>query len=125
MVSMRPRLKRLALLSIALATAGCFPRGPGGRLLFAMAGTAIVTAAVISAARPPPPPRVVYVPEPRPGYTWQPGYWILEDNRWVWIEGRWIALAPGYEWSPAHWEQDPSGTWRLVPGHWMRVPPPP
>ncbi|MGZ6123792.1 MAG: YXWGXW repeat-containing protein [Myxococcales bacterium] len=45
-----------------------------------MAGTAILTAAIVSAAQPPA-PRVVYAPPPRPGYTWQPGYWTPRGRR--------------------------------------------
>jgi hypothetical protein len=110
-----------------LALTGCF-RG-GGRLFAAAAGGALVTAAVISATRPPP-PRVVYVPESRPGYRWQPGYWMRDDERWIWVEGRWIADYPGYRWVPTHWVEDPDRQWRLEQGHWMATgpmsePPPP
>ena len=103
------------LLALALASSACFPRGLG--LLAAVAGTAIVTAAIVS-SRPPPPPRVVYLPAPRPGYAWQPGYWTLQDQDWIWVEGRWVALRQGYTWSPAHWEQQPDGNWALFPGQW-------
>jgi YXWGXW repeat-containing protein len=109
------------LLLVTWACSACMVRGPG--LFPAIVGTAIVTAAVVSATQPPP-ARVVYVPEPRPGYAWQPGYWTLEDQGWVWIDGRWIALQPGYAWSPVHWEQDPDGSYRLVPGRWVPAPTP-
>ena len=113
------RLLRPAALAGALAVTapGCYRHE--GRLFAAMAGTAILTAAVVSAAQPPP-PRVVYAPSPRSGYTWQPGYWTMEDGDWVWIEGRWVPHYRGYAWVPARWEQDPDGYWRLVPGHWLR-----
>jgi hypothetical protein len=87
-----------------------------------VAETAIVTAVVVSATRPPP-PRVVYVPEPRAGYAWQPGYWTLDNGQWVWVEGQWIPLQPGYAWSPAHWEQAPDGSWKLLPGRWVATAP--
>jgi YXWGXW repeat-containing protein len=106
-----------AILALAVAAPGCYRHGGG--LFAAMAGTAIVTAAVVSAAAPPP-ARVVYVPAPRPGYSWQPGYWTLDDGEWVWVEGRWISHYRGYTWQPAHWERDPDGYWRLVPGYWLR-----
>lgn len=109
---------RFLLILISLASAACF--GRGGGLFAAVAETAFVTALVVSASQPPP-PRVVYVPESRPGYAWQPGYWTLEQGQWVWIEGQWIAVQPGYEWSPTHWEQAPDGTWRLVPGQWIQT----
>jgi len=110
------------LFATALATAGC--RGAG--LFAAIAGTAIITAAIVS-SRPPPPPRVVIVPEARAGYVWQPGYWTLEGQDWVWVDGQWLAIQPGYTWSPTHWIAQPDGTWKLVPGQWVLVgePPPP
>lgn len=101
-----------------LPQAGCF-RG-AGLLAAAVVGTAIVTAAVVSAT-PPPPARVVYVPEPRQGYAWQPGYWTVQNNQWVWVDGHWVALQHGYNWAPTHWEQSPDGSWRLVPGQWVPV----
>ncbi len=110
-------------LALALSTSGCF-RG-GGRLLGAMTWTAIVTAAIVSSHPPPPPMVVVYPPEPRSGYSWQPGYWTVVDDEWVWIEGHWIRNYAGYHWSPAHWIQDPDGHWRLVPGAWLPFEPPP
>jgi hypothetical protein len=105
------------LLLLALTSSGCLVRGGPG-LFGAIVGTAIVTAAVVSATQPPP-PRVVYVPEPRPGYAWQSGYWTLDQGQWVWVEGGWIPLQPGYTWSPAHWEPAPDGSWRLIPGQWV------
>jgi WXXGXW repeat (2 copies) len=114
---MKKLLRPAAVMTALAVTApGCF-RGEG-RLLGAMAGTAIVTAAIVSASQPPP-PRVAYAPAPRPGYTWQPGYWSLEDREWVWIEGRWVSHYRGYAWVPAHWQQDPDGYWRLEPGYWV------
>jgi hypothetical protein len=86
--------------------------------------TVIVTAAIVTALTPPP-PRVVYVPEPRPGYAWQPGYWTRDGDDWVWVDGRWIQLPPNYQWAPAHWEQAPDGTWRLIPGQWVPAGPRP
>lgn len=110
----------LPLLGLTLLSSGCF-RGPLG-LLTAVAGTAIITAAVVSAASPPP-PRVIVVPPPRPGFTWQPGYWVHDERSWVWVDGRWIPEYPGYRWAPAHWEQSPGGAWHLVPGQWIPAVP--
>src|SRR5262245_24090346 len=88
----------IATLALAGSTAGCYVRGGPG-LLAAVAGTAIVTAAIVSATAPPP-PRVVYVPAPRRGYVWQPGYWVRERRHWVWVEGSWVSESPGYAWVP-------------------------
>jgi len=113
-------LHRAALvLMMTSASAGCL-RGPGARFAAHVAATAIITAAIISATAPPP-PRVVYVPPPQPGYTWQPGYWSVQNGQWVWVEGGWVPQEPGYAWAPAHWEQMPDGRWRFVPGQWVPV----
>jgi hypothetical protein len=112
-------------LVLALCTSACFVRGGAGLFLFA-AETAVVAAVIVSATEPPP-PRVIFVPEPRPGYAWQPGYWTLQEGQWLWVDGGWVPLQPGYTWSPAHWEHAPDGTWRLLPGRWepSGAPPPP
>lgn len=114
---------RALVLLLTFLSSGCFVRGGAG-LFFLAAEAAIVTAVIVSASEPPP-PRVVYVPEDRPGYAWQPGYWTLQGGNWLWIDGGWVELRPGYAWTPAHWEHVPDGTWRLVPGHWVAVAPPP
>jgi hypothetical protein len=114
------RRSPVILFAVAsFACTACF--GRGGGLLFAVLGTAIVTAAVVSASEPPP-PRVVYIPDPRPGYAWEAGYWTLQDSEWVWVDGKWVALPPGYAWSATHWEHDPNGSWRLIPGQWVPAP---
>jgi hypothetical protein len=116
---MRRLLNPVALAAaLALLAPGCY-RG-AARFWSAMA---IVTTAIVI-SHPPPPARVVYAPPPRPGYTWQPGYWSLENDDWVWVEGHWVADYPGYRWDPSHWEQDPGGNWRLVPGRWLSAEPP-
>ena len=121
--AMKPQWLRVATVAGLLATTStaCFVRGGGG-LFFALADTAILTAVIVSATRPPP-PRVVFVPEPRVGYAWQPGYWTLSNGDWVWVEGGWVVLQPGYAWDPAHWEETPDHRWQLMPGRWV-VPAP-
>jgi hypothetical protein len=108
------------LFLLAIASSACF--GRGGALLAAVVGTAIVTAAVVSATEPPPPP-IVYAPEARPGYEWQAGYWTRRDDRWVWVDGEWLASQQGYVWSPTHWERVPDGSWQLHRGEWVPAPP--
>jgi hypothetical protein len=109
------RTLRLIPIAVCVACSACYGRG---FFPFAVAATAITTAAIITASEPPP-PRVVYVPAPQPGYTWQPGYWTREGDAWVWVEGQWIAIQPGWVWSPTHWEQRPDGSWQLVQGRWV------
>jgi hypothetical protein len=114
-----------AVLSGALVTSGCYGgrgRYRGGDGALAFLGAAIITAAIVSAVAPPP-PRVVYVPPPRPGWAWQPGYWSREGDEWLWMEGRWIQLPPHYTWAPTHWEEAPDRTWHLIPGRWVPTGP--
>jgi len=120
----KKRMSSRALVLVAVASLGstaCYGRVG---IVPAILGTAIVTAAVISATEPPR-PRVVYMPPPRDGYAWQPGYWTRQDDQWVWVEGQWLPVQQGYAWSPTHWERDPDGNWRLIPGRWLPDAPPP
>jgi hypothetical protein len=116
--------RAFVFLVLAVFTSGCF-RGGGAFFAGALTG-AIVTSAIISASAPPP-PRVVYVPAPREGYVWQPGYWTMHDGEWEWVHSHWIATRAGYVWYPTHWEQQPDGNYRLVEGQWVLQgePPPP
>jgi WXXGXW repeat (2 copies) len=86
------RARTFAIL-LPLLSSACFVRGGAG-LFFLLADTAIVTAIIVSATAPPP-PRIVYIPEPRPGYAYQPGYWTLHDGDWLWVDGGWLVLQPG------------------------------
>ncbi|HUJ63441.1 MAG TPA: YXWGXW repeat-containing protein [Kofleriaceae bacterium] len=113
--------RRIALcIAASLLGSGCL-RGPGAFRLFE---AAVVTAVVVSALQPPP-PRVVFVPAPRPGYVWQPGYWTRQDDSWVWIDGGWVPDRQNAQYVPSHWEQMQDGSWQLVPAHWVAVAPPP
>ncbi len=116
-------MKTVALALLLALAPGCYRHG--GALLGAVIGYSIITAAIVS-AHPPPPPYVVEAPPPRAGYVWQPGYWALDDeDRWVWVQGHWVARYPGYDWEPSRWVEDPDGHWRLMTGHWIAIPPPP
>ena len=116
---------RSLLVLLTLLSSACFVRGGAG-LLFLAADTAIIAAVVISATAPPP-PRVVFMPEPREGFSWQPGYWTLREGNWEWVDGGWVQLQPGYGWAPAHWKglAKRAAVAALVPGHWVPVTAPP
>jgi hypothetical protein len=119
-------IPRALTVLVTILCSACFVRGGAG-LLFLAADTAIITAIVVS-HMPPPAPLVVEVPAYRPGYAWQPGYWILQEGAWKWVDGAWVQLQPGYAWVPAQWRQRPDGDWELLPGHWVegaQMPPPP
>ena len=68
---------------------------------------------------PPPAPYVEYVPPPRYGYVWAPGYWAWHRDHHVWVRGRYVVARPGYYWVPDRWVH--SGRyWRHDRGHWAR-----
>ena len=39
---------------------------------------------------PPPVPVVAYVPAPRYGYVWVPGYRVWRRDHYVWTRGHWV-----------------------------------
>lgn len=105
---------RLTLSAVLFA--GCYP---AFWFPVVVAG-AIVAVAIVSSA-PPPPPREEAVPQGPPGYVWQPGFWYLQHDQWVWVQGRWVPAQPGYAWVPPHWYQRHDGSWQFAPGHWQAM----
>jgi len=65
----------------------------------------------------PPPPRVEYVPPPRPGYVWAPGYWNWNGHHHVWVKGHYMRGHRHAQWVPDHWEQH-GDRWYHERGHW-------
>ena len=51
----------------------------------------------------PPAAPVEYVPAPRAGYVWVPGYYGWRASRYHWVAGHWIRHRPGYHYQPARW----------------------
>jgi hypothetical protein len=51
----------------------------------------------------PPVAPVEYVPAPRRGYVWIPGYWDWKGHRHHWVRGHWKRHRPGYYYEPARW----------------------
>ena len=61
----------------------------------------------VTVIRQAPPPVIVERRPNAPGrdFIWLPGYWVLHQNRWVWVSGRWDRPPhPGAVWVPHHWE---------------------
>jgi hypothetical protein len=96
----------------------------------AVSTTAVVAPAMLSPASaqasmnfgvvigtPPPAPVYEFVPPPRIGYVWAPGYWHWEHERHVWMPGRWMEARHGYHWVPDRWDHHESG-YRHERGHW-------
>jgi hypothetical protein len=69
----------------------------------------------------PPAPIVEPVPMARPGYTWSPGYWTWQGERYEWIAGNWMHDRPGYTWEPHHWVHN-DDHWQLQHGQWNADP---
>ena len=51
----------------------------------------------------PPPLRVEYVPAPRVGFVWVPGYWDWRRGRYDWVGGHWVRARHGYYYEPVRW----------------------
>ena len=65
----------------------------------------------------PPPDRVEVVPAPRPGYTWEKGYWNWEDGQYRWHEGHYIQNREGHRYIEHRWEHE-GNHYRFNAGHW-------
>ena len=79
-----------------------------GSLVAAALGTASMPAAARTQVElflnaPPPPVRYEYVPAPREGWVWAPGYWALRHDRHHWVRGHYVRHRPGYYYEPARW----------------------
>lgn len=79
-----------------------------GSLIAAALGTASIPAAARTEVDffvnvPPPPLRAEYLPAPRVGWVWVPGYWDWRHGRYSWVGGRYIRHRPGYYYEPARW----------------------
>lgn len=70
----------------------------------------------------PPEPRAEYVPEPRRGYDWSPGYWNWNGrrNRHQWVAGSWVRSRPGYIYAQPTWVER-GGRWEQQRGAWSRA----
>lgn len=67
----------------------------------------------------PPPPPVEYVPAPRAGWVWVPGFWDWRGHRHFWVRGHWERARHGYYYAPSRWA--PHGDrWGYYRGGWRR-----
>ena len=108
MVQIRIAPRFLSALLIAAGTAGA--------LALPQASAAAVGVYVQLA---PPAPRAEYVPPPRHGYVWAPGYWNWRGHRHVWVGGTWAKHRHGYHYQPHGWVER-NGGWYLERGRWDR-----
>jgi hypothetical protein len=69
-------------------------------------------------AEPPPSlDRGPSTPAPGADYSYVPGLWVYQVNRFVWRPGYWLAYRPGWVWVPATYRWTPCG-FVYVPGYW-------
>jgi hypothetical protein len=67
----------------------------------------------------PPPVRYEYVPAPRVGYVWVPGFWDWRRDRHSWVAGHYVRHRPGYYYEPARWSHRGDRYYYSRPG-WRR-----
>lgn len=66
---------------------------------------------------PPPAERVEVVPAPRPGYIYERGHYVVEGDKYVWVEGRFIQERPGHRYENYALERH-GDKWVYRSGHW-------
>ncbi|MBA3938161.1 MAG: hypothetical protein H0X38_11910 [Planctomycetes bacterium] len=61
--------------------------------------------------------------------AWMPGQWVQSGNQYTWQAGHWqtstttTAVAGQPVWLAGRWEQNPSGGWTWIEGHYETPPP--
>lgn len=69
----------------------------------------------------PPPPESLdlgpSVPAPGENYSYIPGIWMFQENRYLWRPGYWLPYRPGWVWVPSCYKWTPAGC-VFVPGYW-------
>jgi len=85
----------------------------------ALGAAAPVASADIYVRVAPPAPRTEFVPAPRHGYVWAPGYWDWRGHRHVWVSGHWVRERPGYVYYGPRWVERGNG-WYMEHGRWSR-----
>ena len=80
-------------------------------------GSALARTIIVEIA--PPPARVEVIPVQRHGYTWAPGYWGWQKEKYVWVGGRSMRARNGYQWTPDRWD-DVNGRHHYQAGRWTR-----
>jgi hypothetical protein len=65
----------------------------------------------------PPAPVVVETPPPRVGYIYEPGHYVVREDRYVWSDPRWIKEREGHHWTQYSLERR-GDKWHYRAGHW-------
>ena len=104
----RTFIRRLLVLACVSALAW----GGATRLYAAHVGV------TFSIGAPPPMAYQPFPPSPGPNYAWQPGYWAMQPQGWVWVPGQWaVAPGPGTAWVPGGWDRHHDG-YHWHEGYW-------
>jgi hypothetical protein len=60
-----------------------------------------------------------HAPGPEYAYSWIPGYWTSQQEKWVWAKGTWVPKpAPNVDWIPGLWAKRGS-RYIWIPGYWQ------
>ena len=102
-----------------------YPRSLMTALTFAVGSLGIATMAnaariEVEIATPPPSSgetTVVVVPPVREGFIYEPGHFAVDGDKYVWVDGQYIAQREGHRWVPYVIEQR-GDTWHYRAGHW-------
>ena len=82
--------------------------------------TAPATSAIVIVREAPPAPRAERMPQARRGYVWAPGHWAWNNNRHVWVRGKYIRDRKGYVYNAPTWRER-DGRWQMEGGNWERT----
>ena len=80
-------------------------------------GTATANVVDVEIGTAPPADRVETVPPPRTGYIYERGHYVVDNDRYVWHEGRFIKEREGHHWEPYGMEHH-GDRWHYRGGHW-------
>jgi len=83
-------MRKLVVAALIAGTFAAFPAAARTSLDF-----------VVNVAPPPVP--YEFVPAPRVGFVWAPGYWDWRYGRYTWVGGHWVRHRPGYYYQPVRW----------------------
>jgi hypothetical protein len=103
-----------------------YPRSLMAGLTLAVGSLGIATMATaaqvidVEIATPPPSSgetTVIVTPAVREGFIYEPGHFAVDGDKYVWVDGRYIALREGHRWVPYVIEQR-GDKWHYRAGHW-------
>jgi hypothetical protein len=102
-----------------------YPRSLMAGLTLAVGSLGIATMATaaqvidVEIAVPPPSAEttVVVTPAVREGFIYEPGHFAVDGDKYVWVDGRYIAVREGHRWE-AYVLERRGDKWHYRAGHW-------